>query len=409
LSRFYWSLIIFLFLAGVCVFLFSGAARTVVILFLLIAYLIVFSLGVAVIRLNFFCRAVCRGNSGEMKTSLTFDDGPDPETTPAVLSVLAKHEIKAAFFCIGEKVSQTPDLARRIVAEGHIIANHTFHHFWWMNFLRCKRLRQEMAEAQDKIRNSTGKTPAFFRPPAGLTNPHLGRALRQNGLSCIGWDVRTFDTRRNNAQVVKSITRKTRDGSVILLHDAGKTSQDMKELLEAVITALKDGGFTFAALDNLLELDPYQENKEASDVNDSCGMLKRLTKWLAQTRFMKKTLADEITLDVIKQRPSVKFIAGISLVGISYIIGWPAVAFFTFLAAYYNIKEIAFLGPASYLFSHLVFIAGAALAGVDGIKYGHMFYRWFMHKFAVWVKTKALPDRDKSIEARKNDGKLMFP
>ncbi len=403
MSRFYWSSIIFLFLAGVCGFLFSGAARTVVILFLLIAYLILFSLGVAVIRLNFFCRAVCRGKSGKMKASLTFDDGPDPETTPAVLSVLAKHEIKAAFFCIGEKVSQTPDLARRIVAEGHIIANHTFHHFWWTNFLRCKGLRRETAEAQEKIRNITGKTPAFFRPPGGLTNPHLDRELRQNGLSCIGWNVRTFDTRRNNAQVVKAIARKTRDGSVILLHDAGKTSQDMKELLEAVIAVLTKGGFTLAALDNLLKLDPYQENKEASDTNDSVGMLKHLTRRLAQTGFMRKTLADEITLDVIKQRPSIKFIVGISLVGISYIIGWPAVVFFTFLAVYLNVKEIVLLGPASYLFSHLVFIAGAALAGVDGIKYGRIFFRCFMHKFAVWVTTKASPDMGKSLEGRKND------
>ena len=78
--------------------------------------------------------------------------------------------------------------------------------------------------------------------------------------------------------------------------------------------------------------------------------------------------------------------------GISYIIGWPAVAFFTFLAVYLRMKEIVLLGPASYLFSHLVFIAGAALAGVDGVKYGRILMRWSMHKFALWLTKKASPD-----------------
>ena len=122
----------------------------------------------------------------------------------------------------------------------------------------------------------------------------------------------------------------------------------------------------------------------------------RLTGRLAQTGFIRKALADDVTLDSIKQRPTPKFIIGISLMGISYIIGWPAVAFFTFLAVYLNRKLIALLGPVSYIFSHLVFFAGAMLAGVDGIRHGRIFMRWVMHKFALWLTKKASPNRGHS-------------
>jgi len=133
-SRFHWSSLCFLFSAGAGFFFADGLARTIILTSLLLAYLVIFGLGVAVLRLNFFCRAVCREETGGMRVALTFDDGPDPEVTPEVLSVLASHELKATFFCIGTKILQHPELARRIVAEGHTIGNHTHHHFWWTNF-----------------------------------------------------------------------------------------------------------------------------------------------------------------------------------------------------------------------------------------------------------------------------------
>jgi len=260
LSRFYGSSIIFLLSAGISFLIFSGTARTAVMLSLLLAYLSVFSLGVSVLRLNFFCRAVCRGKTGDMLVSLTFDDGPDPATTPAVLDVLAKYGVHAAFFCIGEKTAQYPQLARRIADEGHIIANHSYRHYWGTNFLRLKGLTREMAQTQEAIQGATGKIPAFFRPPMGLTNPHMARALRLNGLTCVGWDVRTFDTGRTNKQALDTIVCKTRDGSIILLHDTARSPRVMTELLEGVIAVLKYRGFSFSALDDLLGIEPYQEN-----------------------------------------------------------------------------------------------------------------------------------------------------
>jgi hypothetical protein len=117
---------------------------------------------------------------------------------------------------------------------------------------------------------------------------------------------------------------------------------------------------------------------------------------MARMEFIRKALADDVTFALLKQRPTPKFIAGISLVGISYIIGWPAVAFFTFLAVYLEMKSLALLGPVSYIFSHLVFLAGVALAGGDGIRYGDLCVRWSLHKFALWLTKKTDQNRGDS-------------
>ncbi|MBN1381795.1 MAG: polysaccharide deacetylase family protein [Deltaproteobacteria bacterium] len=388
MSRFYWTSIIFLFLAGISFIFFSSPQQELILLLLLVIYLALFSMGVAVLRLKFFCRAVCRGKTGINKIFLTFDDGPDLQVTPVVLSVLESYHIKAAFFCIGEKVAQYPQMARRIVDEGHTIANHSMHHFWWTNFLTFKGLNREMAETQAVIKSITGETPAFFRPPAGLTNPHIEKALRKNDLTCIGWDVRPFDTKRPKDRVVNTIARKAREGSIVLMHDTGRTPQDMEALVRDVIAALQSKGFSFSTLNDLVGLEPYQRNDAVEKESLSTGIIARITLWLAQASFIRKALADDISPADIKQRPSTRFFVGLSLVAFSYIIGWPAVAFFAFLGVYLDVKEIVLLGPASYLFSYLVFIAGAALAGVDGIKYGRLFYRWTMHQFALRIAAR---------------------
>jgi peptidoglycan/xylan/chitin deacetylase (PgdA/CDA1 family) len=390
-SRFQWSILIFLFSAGTVFFLSSGHTRTVLLAAMLLAYLILFSLGVAVLRFSFFCPVICSGKKGRLQVALTFDDGPDPEATPAVLLVLARHAIKAAFFCIGQKVAQHPDITRRIVAEGHIVANHTDHHFWWTNFLRGAGLGREIIEAQKAIQETTGKIPALFRPPVGLTNPHLAKVLSVNGLTCIGWDVRPLDTMRTKDDVVNIIAGKVRDGSIILLHDAHKSPQEATSLLEKVLEVLKNKGYTVSPLEELLELEAYQDEGTAKEAMADRGLFSLLVLRLAQTRFMRNALEDKVGLDAIKKRPSIRFLSGLTLMGISYIIGWPAVAFFTFLAAYLRKPGILVLGPAIYLLSHLLFFAGMALAGQDGINYGRIILRWTMQRFALAVTSRISP------------------
>jgi peptidoglycan/xylan/chitin deacetylase (PgdA/CDA1 family) len=157
----------------------EGSIRCFVLGLLLTGYLIIFILGVSILKLNFFVKAICRGDATVKHVALTFDDGPDPAATPNLLNVLKRHEIKAAFFPIGKKIVDSPEMIKEIDREGHIIGNHSFRHVWWTNFLISGALDREIGMAQGAIEGAIGKAPAYFRPPMGLTNPHLGRKLKK--------------------------------------------------------------------------------------------------------------------------------------------------------------------------------------------------------------------------------------
>jgi peptidoglycan/xylan/chitin deacetylase (PgdA/CDA1 family) len=149
-------------------------------------YVLLFSLGICVIRLGYFVRSFCRSGQPGAGVVLTFDDGPDPSGTKGLLDALSQHGVKAVFFPIGMKAEAHPDLLREIDQAGHVIGNHTYRHAWFTNMLVGKSLEQEMARAQKVIEAAIGKTPAFFRPPAGLTNPHFRKVLKRLGLISVG-------------------------------------------------------------------------------------------------------------------------------------------------------------------------------------------------------------------------------
>lgn len=216
-------------------------------------YLTLVGLGVAFIKLNFFTRAVCRGPQGRKSVALTFDDGPDPGNTPQVLAVLDRYGVKAAFFCIGEKVRQYPETMRHLTAQGHLVGNHTYRHAWCTNFFWGRRLAQEIREAQEVIKVASGSAPRYFRPPMGLTNPHLAWALKRAGLTLIGWDVRGLDYQARSAEpVIQRILRKTRDGSIIVLHDGGARPAIITTIVSRIIPELRRRGFVFQRLDDLI-------------------------------------------------------------------------------------------------------------------------------------------------------------
>lgn len=220
--------------------------------FALATYLIVLGFGVAFIKLQFFCSAACRGKTGRMRVALTFDDGPDPATTPALLDTLRKHDAPGAFFLIGERALECPELLIRMLDEGHLIGNHTFKHAWWTNFLFGAALRNEIGRAQEAIHNAANIVPKYFRSPMGLTNPHLNGALNEAGLTLVGWDVRAFDRRRAPARVIARTVKNARDGSIIALHDGGVSASDMIATMTGMIAELRARGFSLVRLDELL-------------------------------------------------------------------------------------------------------------------------------------------------------------
>jgi peptidoglycan-N-acetylglucosamine deacetylase len=151
---------------------------------------------------------------------LTIDDGPDPEDTPRILALLARHEAHATFFVIGENVAAYPELVQAIVAAGHEVAHHTQTHplrsFWCAS---PRRVRRELDQALATLA-AVGVRPVRFRPPAGLKNLWLGPALRARGLVCVGWSARGLERQQNDAAaVVRRVTRDLAPGAILLLHE----------------------------------------------------------------------------------------------------------------------------------------------------------------------------------------------
>src|ERR1043166_7793990 len=113
--------------------------------------------GVAFPQWKMFGPFICRGSSRKRWIALTFDDGPDPRSTPALLEALREAKVEAAFFCVGQKVAAHPDLAARIAREGHLVENHSYHHSNGTNFFTTSHLLDELARTQTVIEKATGK------------------------------------------------------------------------------------------------------------------------------------------------------------------------------------------------------------------------------------------------------------
>ena len=361
----------------------------------LTAYLLIFILGVSVLKLNFFVEASCRGDSTARRVALTFDDGPDPVATRNLLEVLRHHQIKAAFFPIGTKTRDYPEVIKQIDQEGHILGNHSFRHAWWTNFLISGALDREMSMAQEAIRASVGKVPAYFRPPMGLTNPHLKRALKKHGLSVVGWDVRPFDTTASTEKVIKRVLKKMRNGSIIALHDAGRTAADLVHLTEELVTKIKERNYTFSDLEELSGIKAYQTADGVNMIKPAPlirsfqeygvgqkrgGFWRFLARKLASSAYVRRAVEKKVTLDALKTSPSPKFFFGVGLVLFSYVLGWPMVGLFSVLSAYFQAPALLMLGPAFYGFSHLVWMFGMYLAGRDCIKYADVILSWSLRK-----------------------------
>ncbi len=152
--------------------------------------------------------------------ALTFDDGPDPDVTPRVLSILAEHGARASFFCIGERAQAHPQIVRAIVDAGHSVENHSDRHLPWFAFLTPRAMRREIANAQTRLTQLTGRAPAYFRAPAGMRNPATGLVLAALGLHLVSWTRRGFDTvTPDPARVTRRLVRNLAAGDILLLHD----------------------------------------------------------------------------------------------------------------------------------------------------------------------------------------------
>lgn len=174
--------------------------------------------------LEMFGDVVCRGPRGQAQVALTFDDGPHPDTTPAVLHALEGTRHRASFFVLGQKVRKYPELARAIVEGGHTIAIHGDTHDRLHSFRTPWRVRDELVRARDTIEAASGVRAELFRPPLGHTTPNTMRGARRAGVTPIGWSARGYDGIRGRTveAVVRGVARSLDDGAIVLLHDAAE-------------------------------------------------------------------------------------------------------------------------------------------------------------------------------------------
>lgn len=183
------------------------------------------------IRWNYHLSALHRSSSSE-NIALTFDDGPT-EYTGEILDLLSEYNQKASFFLIGNRVQKYPDIVRRIVAEGHSLGNHTQSHSPYTGFLNVRQMESEIRAADQNLKEVTGKPVNLYRPPYGVTNPSIRKAVRATGHTVMGWSVRSLDTLiRSETRILRRILRRIKPGGVVLLHDtSAKTVRVCRMLL----------------------------------------------------------------------------------------------------------------------------------------------------------------------------------
>lgn len=149
---------------------------------------------------------------------LTFDDGPHPEVTPKVLEVLKNKQVPATFFCIGKNAEAHPELVNRIVSEGHCIGNHSYSHDVMFGFFTKKKVVQDIELCSATLNKITRQDITYFRPPFGVTNPNIKRALKKSSYITIGWSLRTLDTVKKEKTIKKRLS-KIKSGDIVLFHD----------------------------------------------------------------------------------------------------------------------------------------------------------------------------------------------
>ncbi|HEY0686047.1 MAG TPA: polysaccharide deacetylase family protein [Steroidobacter sp.] len=184
-----------------------------------------------------------RGRTDRPQVALTFDDGPDPEVTPAVLDLLAEHKARASFFVIGRYLEKHRALGERIHREGHELGNHSWHHSHFQNFYPSSGHAREIDRCAQLIKSITHSTrEPLYRPPVGLKSPAMARAAHKRNLKAVAWSIHSRDTyARDPVAVARGVLSRIGPGDIVLLHDGHEREQRHRPLILQVLPLLLQG------------------------------------------------------------------------------------------------------------------------------------------------------------------------
>jgi peptidoglycan/xylan/chitin deacetylase (PgdA/CDA1 family) len=205
-----------------------------------------------------YADAVVRGPKDARGVALTFDDGPHPRWTRAVLDALAARGTRGAtFFVVARKAEQHPDVVREIRERGHSVEVHSYAHDRLFAIRGVRRVREDLERAVAAIEQLTGRRPRLFRPPIGHTNPTIARVADDLDLTIVAWSARGFDgvAGADPERVAARVRRALRPGAIVLLHDSPETGDSEPagvRALPAVLDAIAAKGLEVVPLHSLV-------------------------------------------------------------------------------------------------------------------------------------------------------------
>jgi peptidoglycan/xylan/chitin deacetylase (PgdA/CDA1 family) len=193
-------------------------------------------------------------SNNEKVIALTIDDGPWPNTTLQMLDILKQNDVKATFFWVGQALQANPEIAKQVVAQGHAIGNHTWHH--WYRRMDQATAKSEIERTNELIYKTTGVKTTLFRPPGGVLNNGLAAYAKSQKYTVVMWSQTSADTdpRAKSQVFVKNVLRDAKPGSIVLMHDGGGDRQRTVQALPEIISKLKQQGYRFVTVPELLEM-----------------------------------------------------------------------------------------------------------------------------------------------------------
>ncbi len=252
----YFLLAALLVLILLSIFVFSDRISYFWLLVPILSYILFMSYGAGIIQARMFTPSICQGETSARDIAITFDDGPHPEITPKVLDLLDEYNVKASFFCIGNQISRHPQMVKDIDRRGHLIGNHTFTHTRKMGWLSYEKVYDELASTEKIIYDTLGRKSRWFRPPFGVTNPTIGKAIRVLGYESIGWNIRSLDGRlQDEESIFKRIKKRLKPGGIILMHDI---YPHVLPVLRNLLEYAKENNYNIVPLNKLIDNKPYE-------------------------------------------------------------------------------------------------------------------------------------------------------
>jgi peptidoglycan/xylan/chitin deacetylase (PgdA/CDA1 family) len=201
----------------------------------------------------------CAASPRERQVALTFDDGPHPHTTPAVLDILQRHDAVATFFLVGRKVDKYPEVVRQIVARGHALGLHGYEHDRLFALKTPAYVARDIEKTRAAVERACGVRPKHFRPPIGFVSPRTAAGARRADAPLIGWSARAYDGTAGTSpnSVVRRIEAGLRPGAIVLLHDAAENDDFAPAAVEAlprILESLHERGLRTVTVEQLLGL-----------------------------------------------------------------------------------------------------------------------------------------------------------